>query len=118
MIINIDDKNRVIWYNTEINEEQAQQYLDNSTFYIENITIPQPQQIEGKEAILCFSQQKGIYYEYIDMPPQPIFDNEIIMQSISELELQNFEAQQERQILAQQMADLELAMLEGGNTNV
>ena len=40
------------------------------------------------------------------------------MQAISELELQNFEAQQERQMLAQQMADLELAMLEGGNANV
>ena len=28
------------------------------------------------------------------------------------------QAQQERQMLAQQMADLELAMLEGGSTNV
>ena len=28
------------------------------------------------------------------------------------------QAQQERQMLAQQMADLELAMLEGGNANV
>ena len=118
MIINIDDKNRVIWYNTVFNKEQAQQYLDNSTFYIENRTIPQPQQIEAKEAILCFSQQKGIYYEYIDMPPQPPSDSEIIMQNISELELQNFEAQQERQMLAQQISDLELAMLEGGNANV
>ncbi len=45
-------------------------------------------------------------------------DAEIIMQSISELELQNFEAQQQRQVLAQQMVDLELAVLEGGNTNV
>ena len=45
-------------------------------------------------------------------------DEGIIMQAISELELQNFEAQQERQMLAQQMADLELAMLEGGNANV
>ena len=40
------------------------------------------------------------------------------MQSISELELQNIEAQQERQMLAQQISDLELAILEGGNTNV
>jgi hypothetical protein len=54
----------------------------------------------------------------IEEIPQPPSDSEIIMQSISELELQNFEAQQERQMLAQQMADLELAMLEGGSTNV
>lgn len=50
--------------------------------------------------------------------PQPISDSEIIMQSISELELQNFEAQAERQLLAQQISDLELAMLEGGSTDV
>ncbi|NDO45813.1 hypothetical protein [Clostridium sp. MD294] len=50
--------------------------------------------------------------------PQPPSDSEIIMQSISELELQNFEAQQERRVLAQQMVDLELAVLEGGNGNV
>jgi len=49
---------------------------------------------------------------------QPPSDSEIIMQNITELELQNFEAQQERQMLAQQMVDLELAMLEGGNENV
>ena len=42
-------------------------------------------------------------------------DIEIIMQSIAELELQGLEAQQERQMLAQQMTDLELTMLERGN---
>jgi len=40
------------------------------------------------------------------------------MQSVSELELQNYEAQSERQMLAQQISNLELAMLEGGNRNV
>jgi len=118
MIINIDNKNRVVWYNTELNEQEAKQYLDNSTFYIGNAKIPQLQEIEGKEAILCFSKEKGFYYEYVDKTPQPPSDSEIIMQGISELELQNFEAQAERQMLAQQMADLELAMLEGGSTNV
>ena len=42
-------------------------------------------------------------------------DIEIIMQSIAELKLQGLEAQQERQMLAQQMTDLELTMLERGN---
>ena len=40
---------------------------------------------------------------------------ENIAETLLQLEMQ---AQQERQLLAQQMADLELAMLEGGNTNV
>ena len=46
--------------------------------------------------------------------PQPLSDTEIMMQSMTELELQNLEAQQERQMLAQQLTDLELAMLERG----
>ena len=40
---------------------------------------------------------------------------ENIAETLLQLEMQ---AQQERQLLAQQMADLELAMLEGGSTDV
>ncbi len=40
---------------------------------------------------------------------------ENIAETLLQLEMQ---AQQERQLLAQQMVDLELVMLEGGNTNV
>ena len=40
---------------------------------------------------------------------------ENIAETLLQLEMQ---AQQERQMLAQQMADLELAMLEGGSTDV
>lgn len=40
---------------------------------------------------------------------------ENIAETLLQLEMQ---AQQERQLLAQQLSDLELAMLEGGNTNV
>ena len=42
-------------------------------------------------------------------------ETENIVETLLQLEQQ---AQQERQMLAQQMADLELAMLEGGNANV
>ena len=42
-------------------------------------------------------------------------ETENIVEKLLQLEEQ---AQQERQMLAQQMADLELAMLEGGNANV
>ena len=42
-------------------------------------------------------------------------ESENIVETLLQLEQQ---AQQERQMLAQQMADLELAMLEGGSTNV
>ena len=42
-------------------------------------------------------------------------ETENIVEKLLQLEEQ---AQQERKMLAQQMADLELAMLEGGSTNV
>ena len=42
-------------------------------------------------------------------------ETENIVEKLLQLEEQ---AQQERKMLAQQMADLELAMLEGGNANV
>lgn len=42
-------------------------------------------------------------------------ETENMVETLLQLEQQ---AQQERQMLAQQMADLELAMLEGGSTDV
>ncbi len=42
-------------------------------------------------------------------------ETENMVETLLQLEQQ---AQQERQMLAQQMADLELTMLEGGNTDV
>lgn len=45
----------------------------------------------------------------------PESDTEMIIQYLTDIELENIQAQQERQILAQQISDLELAMLERGN---
>ena len=117
MIININDNNRVEWYNKILTEQQAQQYLNDNTYYIKDLEVPEREEIEGKQAILYFSVERGFYYEYEnDIPEQrQESDTEIIMQSITELELQGLEAQQERQMLAQQMTELELAMLERGN---
>ncbi len=42
----------------------------------------------------------------------PETDTEMLMQCLTDIELENIEAQQERQMLAQQISDLELAILE------
>lgn len=42
-------------------------------------------------------------------------DVEILMQYLTDIELENIQAQQERQMLAQQISDLELTILERGN---
>ena len=69
---------------------------------------------EDEPSPLTKKYVNGAWEEVKEQQVQIQSDEEIIMQAISEL----FEAQQERQMLAQQMADLELAMLEGGNANV
>ena len=71
---------------------------------------------DGEPSPLGKRYVNGMWEEVeIEEIPQPPSDSEIIMQSIAELELQGLEAQQERQMLAQQMTDLELTMLERGN---
>lgn len=47
--------------------------------------------------------------------PQPT-DTQLVMQAFSDAEIRDFEAQEERKMLAQQMADIELAVLGGGTT--
>ncbi len=122
MIININDDNRVEWYNKILTEQQAQQYLNDNTYYIKDLEVPEHEEIEGKQAILYFSVERGFYYEYesdiAQIEEQAQSDTEIIMQAMTDLELANIEAQQERQMLAQQLSDLELALLEGGVYNV
>lgn len=115
MTVNINESNIVLWYNEILTEQEAQKYLDDNTFFIQGLVIPEGQKIKGKEAILCFSKEKKeFYYEYTDIPTKPLSDTEILMQSIADLELSNLEAAQERQLLAQQLTDLELAILERG----
>lgn len=41
-------------------------------------------------------------------------DTEILQQQLTDIDLQNLEAQQERQLIAQQISDLELSVIEGG----
>ncbi len=70
---------------------------------------------DGEPSPLGKRYVNGMWEEVeIEEIPQPPSDSEIIMQSISELELQNFEAQQERQLLSQEISELKL-MLKGEN---
>lgn len=73
---------------------------------------------EDEPSPLTKKYVNGVWEEVEQQQVQMQSDTEIIMQSITELELQNDEAQLERQLLAQQLSDLELSMLEGGNRNV
>ncbi len=61
--------------------------------------------------------------EWITLPKeevekQPIDKTEILMQTLADIEINILNAQQERQLLAQQLTDIELSHLSGGETNV
>jgi hypothetical protein len=43
---------------------------------------------------------------------------EILMQTLTDIEINTLQAQQERQLLAQQLADIEIALLSGGELHV
>lgn len=74
---------------------------------------------EYEDSPLGKKYDNGVWIEVeqpqIPQPPQPESDTEIIMQAITDLELYNIEVQQQNELLAQQMTELELAMLERGN---
>ena len=64
---------------------------------------------------MSYNEATGEFYweELQDVIPQPT-DAELVQQRLTDIELQNFEAQYERQLLAQQITDLELTILMGG----
>ncbi len=70
---------------------------------------------EYEDSPLGKKYDNGIWIE-VEQPqvPQPESDTEIIMQAITDLELQGIEAQRQNELLAQQITDIELMMLERG----
>lgn len=76
MIISVDDSNKVLWYNTTLNEQEAQQYCNDNTYWLENTVIPQSEETEDRQAILYFSKEEGFYYQYVEQ--SEIQENEIV----------------------------------------
>jgi len=117
MLVYIDSSRKITAWNTTISAEESQPYLSDDCIWIAENTLPIPPKPEsGKNYQLFLSEQNTFVYERL--PYQPPTDTEILMQELTNLSLQNLEGKQERQLLAQQVSDLELAILEGGNTNV
>lgn len=92
--------------------------------YISFEAIPSIPEIAGKFGVIsgCDLTTGEVTFEYFDIPipvepvvpEEPLTDIELIMQANTDAELRDLEIQQNQEMLAQQMADIELAML-GGN---
>ncbi|SKC82885.1 hypothetical protein [Maledivibacter halophilus] len=50
---------------------------------IEVLDIPQPQQQEGKKAVLYYDKVNGLYYKYVDIPKTK---EELLEEKVSQLE--------------------------------
>lgn len=71
MIINTNNGKTVSWYNNTLDKQEAQRYINENTYWVENAEIPEPQEIEGMQAVLCFdTKSKRFYYEYIEQEEQ------------------------------------------------
>lgn len=67
-------------------------------------------------AKLGMSYKDGIFVERIQEPVDIVItENEIIMQAMADAEIRDFDAHEERKLLAQKLTDIELILL-GGNT--
>lgn len=92
--------------------------------YVEIETLPAIEEVNGKAGIVtgCNLETGELIIGYFDIvepepfpvpePTQPT-DLEILMQAQADAELRDFAIQQGQELLAQQMADIELAVLGG-----
>lgn len=93
--------------------------------YIELESYPTPPEVVGKVGYIsgCDLVSKEVIFSYADIQTpvpeveEPHFTKEeLFMQAMTDSELRDIEAQEERKMLAQQMTDIELAVLGGGTT--
>ena len=93
MLVNFDKTGRVVWYNLYVSEEAAQSCLSDNTIWLDTSLPPFPEPMEGFVAYLKLNEENQLIYDY-EPQPEPVYtDLQIIMQGL---------------------ADLELAILEGG----
>lgn len=93
MLVNVDKTGRVIWYNLYVSKEAAESCLSDNTIWLDTALPPFPEPKEGFVVYLKLNEEQQLIYDY-EPQPEPVYtDLQIIMQGL---------------------ADLELAILEGG----
>lgn len=97
MLINYSNLNGLVkWYNTLISQELAQEYCvdtENQTTKTIWYEGPLPELVEksGFSQELHYSEEKGLFYENVDLPETTYDDTQQIMQRLNDLELMLYE---------------------------
>ncbi|MCU5173785.1 hypothetical protein [Bacillus paranthracis] len=87
--------------------------------------LPDVQGTPGKQAVLKYDKEKGLYYEYVDVPITPeqevqdlkkqqeelLKENSQLGQQVSDLEIQLMQKEQESVLLGQQLSEMEIKQL-------
>ena len=116
MLIHHDHTGKVLWYNLFISEGMEQNCLSENTIWLEGQTLPPtPTSIPvGYVPYLTYQTETGLSYDFEpEISPEPT-EIEILMQALADGEIRDFEIQQGQELLAQQLADIELMILGGG----
>lgn len=122
MLLYFNDNGVIYRYNEVISREDASEILghspNNTVWYDDEEAVFQAEDMIGKRKRFIYEDgEVKIVYEDIPEPPTPEpTDTELIMQTLFDSELRDFEGTEERALLAQQMTDIELAIL-GGYTS-
>ena len=94
MLINIDENNKVIWYNVYITQEESEKWFNEHTFWTEE-TISEPEEQTGKNAVLYWENNMFVWKYEEESEPTP---NEPTNQDIME-KLNLIQSQKEQDII-------------------
>lgn len=87
MLVNFDETGRVLWQNSYLSKELAEECLSENTIWIEGGLPPLPPKREGFVPFLYLTAERNLAYDY-EPEPEPVYsDTEVIMQAIADLEL-------------------------------
>ncbi|MCM3789407.1 hypothetical protein M3221_13455 [Domibacillus indicus] len=60
-------------FHEEYGLKRTKEELEKTGIFVES--LPEPEQIKGKDPILKYDATKGLYYEYVDRPLSPEEEN-------------------------------------------
>lgn len=86
MLLHFNEKRHVVWFNTYLSEELAQECLSPNTVWVNN-SLPEVPEKNGFIPYFIYTTDGELTYDY-EPEPEPFYtDTQTVMQAITDLEL-------------------------------
>lgn len=86
MLLHFNEDRRVLWFNTCISKERAQECLSPNTVWVDS-DFPEAPQKDGCIPYFIYTNEGELAYDY-EPEPEPFYsDIQTVMQAITDLEL-------------------------------